>query len=303
MQTEPARGKTERKAHKALGGRLRYLFFTILVRSKLVFLAKILMHLVVAWYCCVPSVRKRAYPYLGRRFPGQGAFCRFWHVYRLYLQLGQNILAGIQAGITRRFPVSSCTIPGCQASQNDGSGIIVLSAHFGGWQLGLAGLERLGRKVSVVQVPSQGEQNRHYYGYSGGRDFAVIDATDPVGAMLAATTALARGEIVCIMADRPDFEKKPEKSLAVPFLGGKIRLPAGPFAMASMTGARLMVLLTVWKNGQVCLLEAKDLKIPANLPRRKTDAFEPYMQAYAKCLEQAVIQYPYQYYCFYDLWE
>ena len=290
-------------ALKALGSRLQYGIFALLVRCRLLFLAKLLLFVVVAWYCCVPSVRRRAYPYLAHRYPGCKGVRRFVRVYALYLRLAQTILARMVAGITGNFPFNLVAPQLVRiVKENTDRGLIVLSAHFGGWQLGMAGLERFGRAVQVVQWASPGETDRHYFERGKGRAFGIIDAANPAGAMVAAAAALRRGEIVCLMGDRLAGDSAREKSVSVPFLGGTIRLPVTAYALASMTGANLAVVFTVWQGGRLCLHEARVLDIPQGLSHKNAANFLPYATAFAASLERAVQCHPDQFYNFYDMW-
>lgn len=289
--------------YKALGSRLQYGFFALLVRCRGIFLAKLLLAFVVAWYCCVPSLRRRAYPYLSRRFPNDGSFHRCLRVYMLYWHLGKTLLARMIAGITGRFPVNqSAAALRRIVEANPGRGIIILSAHFGGWQLGLSGLEQFEKPVHIVQWGSPGEQDRHYFERGQGRPFDIIDASDPTSALVAAAAALRRGEIVCNMGDRLGGSGDHTKSLTVPFLGEDAHFPMAAYALASITGAQLVCVFTAWEESSIALVQAIPLDIPQGLSHRRPEDFRPYVDAYVACLTQAVRAYPYQYYNFYDMW-
>ena len=287
----------------ALGSRLQYGIFALLVRCHLLFCAKMLLLMVVAWYCCVPRVRRRAYAYLAHRYPCCGGLRRWLRVYALYLRFARTLFARMEAGITGHFPFGPVEPELVRiVEESAGRGLIVLSAHFGGWQLGMAGLEHFGRPVQVVQWASPGEADRHYFERGKGRAFGIIDAANPAGVMVAATAALRRGEIVCLMGDRLAGDNAREKSVSVPFLGGTIRLPVTAYALASMTGASLAVVFTEWQGGRICLHEARVLDIPQGLSHKNVANFLPHATAFAASLERAVQCHPDQFYNFYDMW-
>ncbi len=300
----PKNKRAQRAPYKALGSRLQYGFFALLIRCRGVFLAKLLLAFVVAWYCCVPSLRRRAYPYVSRRFPNDGRLRRSQRIYCLYWHLGKTLLARMIAGITGDFPVNqSASALQRIIEASPERGLIILSAHFGGWQLGLSGLEQFEKPVHIVQWGSPGEKDRHYFERGQGKAFNIIDASDPTSALVAAAAALRRGEIVCNMGDRLGGEDAQAKSLSVPFLGDMAHFPMAPYALASMTGARLVCVFTAWEGSKISLVQAVPLDIPGGLSHRRPDDFRPYVETYVKCLNQAVQAYPNQFYNFYNMWQ
>lgn len=288
-----------------LGSRLQYGFFEVLVRCRMLFVARMVLAFVVLYYAMLPHVRQRCAAYIERRFPRAGGWGRFVHTYRLYLNFGQVLLDRMIAGVTGRFPFCETGQQVRQRFDEAGAnphGCIVLTAHLGAWQVGIAGLEQFDRPVNVVQLHNPEDQGKHYFLHGKGRPFKVIDSADPVGSMVEAAAALRRGEVVCLMGDRLHGTRQAGQGVEVAFMGGSIRVPASAYALASITGAELLMLFTVREKGVTKVFKAERLPVSAGLPRRDVSVFQPYAQQFAAAMETVVERHPYQFFNFYDMW-
>lgn len=288
-----------------LGSRLQYGIFEVLVRCRLLFVARMVLAFVVLYYALLPHVRLRCAAYIKRRFARAGGLGRFVHTYRLYLNFGQVLLDRMIAGVTGRFPFCETDQQVRQCFDVAGAnphGCIVLTAHVGAWQVGIAGLDQFDRPVNVVQLHNPADQGKHYFQHGRGRPFKIIDSADPVGSMVEAAAALRRGEVVCLMGDRMHGTRQSGQGVDVAFLGGNIRIPASGYALASITGAELLMLFTVREKGVTRVFKAERLEVPAGLPRRDVAVFQPYAQQFAAAMETVVKRHPYQFFNFYDMW-
>ena len=288
-----------------LGSRLQYGIFEVLVRCRLLFVARMVLAFVVLYYALLPHVQQRCAAYIKRRFPCAGGLGRFVHAYRLYLNFGQVLLDRMIAGVTGRFPFCETDQQVRQCFDVAGAnphGCIVLTAHVGAWQVGIAGLDQFDRPVNVVQLHNPADQGKHYFQHGRGRPFNIIDSADPVGSMVEAAAALRRGEVVCLMGDRMHGTRQSGQGVDVAFMGGNIRIPASGYALASITGAELLMLFTVREKGVTRVFKAERLEVPAGLPRRDVAVFQPYAQQFATAMEAVVERHPYQFFNFYDMW-
>ena len=297
--------QNKRPIAATLGSRLQYGIFEVLVRCRLLIVARMVLAFVVLYYALLPHVRLRCAAYIKRRFPRAGCLGRFVHTYRLYLNFGQVLLDRMIAGVTGRFPFCETDQLVRQCFDVAGAnphGCIVLTAHVGAWQVGIAGLDQFDRPVNVVQLHNPADQGKHYFQHGRGRPFKIIDSADPVGSMVEAAAALRRGEVVCLMGDRMHGTRQSGQGVDVAFLGGNIRIPASGYALASITGAELLMLFTVREKGVTRVFKAERLSVPAGLPRRDVDVFQPYAQQFAAAMETVVKRHPYQFFNFYDMW-
>ena len=297
--------QNKRPIAATLGSRLQYGIFEVLVRCRLLIVARMVLAFVVLYYALLPHVRLRCAAYIKRRFPRAGCLGRVVHTYRLYLNFGQVLLDRMIAGVTGRFPFCETDQQVRQCFDVAGAnphGCIVLTAHVGAWQVGIAGLDQFDRPVNVVQLHNPADQGKHYFQHGRGRPFKIIDSADPVGSMVEAAAALRRGEVVCLMGDRMHGTRQSGQGIEVAFMGGNIRIPASGYALASITGAELLMLFTVREKGVTRVFKAERLSVPAGLPRRDVDVFQPYAQQFAAAMETVVKRHPYQFFNFYDMW-
>lgn len=291
------------RPYRNLGSPLQYQIFLWIVRCRALPLARALLAVVVLYYTLLPHVRRRCSWYLQRRFGNVDGWTGFVHAYRLYLHFGQILLDRMVAGTTGRFPLSptSPTVRAqlLEAMQNP-KGCILLSAHIGAWQVGLAGLTDLDRLVHIAQPRDPDDPDKHYFERGKGRACHIIDLSDPIGAFVEMAAALRRGELVCLMGDR--LTRDTEKSVSAPFLGGRIALPVHAYALASMTEAALVMLFTVREKGSTQAILAERIPVPPALPRNDPSAFLPFATRFAQTMEEVVRRYPYQFFNFYNMW-
>jgi predicted LPLAT superfamily acyltransferase len=293
------------RSHQSLGSHLQYQIFHWIVRCRALPLARALLAIVVLYYTLLPHVRRRCSSYLQRRFGKAEGWTGFVHAYRLYLHFGQVLLDRMIAGTTGYFPRRSPTPvlyeEILEAARNP-KGCILLTAHVGAWQIGLVGLEQLDRPVHIAQIHNPDNPEKHYFERGKGRALYIINTLDPIGAFIEMAAALRRGELVCLMGDRLPNNQNTKHYVTVPFLGGRIALPVSAYALASMTGAELVILFTVREKGITRILRAERLKVPSGLPRHDPEVFVPFATRFARAMEEYVQSYPYQFFNFYNMW-
>jgi predicted LPLAT superfamily acyltransferase len=130
----------------------------------------------------------------------------------------------------------------------------------------------------------------------------VIDAADRGPQLvLNLKEALERGRMIGIMADRA---LATERAVSVDFLGGKARLPVGPWQLAATLKVPVILGFACYEgsNRYSVYLEMFDDKI--ELPRQQRDAaIAAYAQRYAQRLEHFTRLAPYNWFNFFDYWQ
>lgn len=288
---------------RSLGSRFKHGFFYAVIKWLGMKPAYAFLAVVVFYYSLLPSVRRRSRPYLERRFPGASAFALWRHGFRLNRAFGLVLLERAAMGITGQADVGAETDEAEVAAGllREGKGLLILSAHLGAWQMGMAGLGRYSVPVNLVQRRDGGDVDRHYFEHGGGgRAPAIINAADPVASLALAAGALLRREIVCMMGDRV----RSGDSLAVEaeFLGGGIRLPGAPFYLAGRFGCPVLVIFS--RRGKAMTVSGRAhavLRVPENCGR-DPEKLQPYARQFTAAMEKFVAEYPYQFFNFYDLW-
>jgi predicted LPLAT superfamily acyltransferase len=197
-------------------------------------------------------------------------------------------------------------LEGLRAVRRWRQGCILLSAHVGNWEMSSYWLHTIAGnvgKVHVVMVRDDVEFVQRFVDERLRGDFThVIDPRDGIGASLAINAAIADGDMVCMLADRV-FGDQP--AVEVDFMGGRVRLPIGPFHTAMMTGAPIMVGFLV-KTGLRRYVVQVDDPWWVRMPERRGDrpaAIQAAVQRWARRLELQARRYPQQWHNFYNYWE
>ena len=265
-----------------------------------------LLLLVVAFYyvLCRPSVRERAAPYLSRRFGRRGAVRRLMDSYRMFLGLGKALIDRTAFGILGEETLK-VSFPERQSLLDllrEGRGIILMTAHVGCWQSAMATLRSLGVPVHLLLHREEGDVDLQYYEHSGATPpFGIIDPSNPLGGVVEMMQALKRGEVVCVMGDRPLGTGK--GLVALDFLGEKASFPFSAFKIASATGAPVVVLFSEKTDpGHYRLRMDRVIRVEPDLGRSHEE-FAPYVGQFVRALESYTRDNPYQFFNFFNMWE
>lgn len=128
----------------------------------------------------------------------------------------------------------------------------------------------------------------------------VTDASPATAVML--NEKITAGESVVIAGDRTPVNGGDRQS-AVNFLGEKAYFPQGPYILASILKCPVYALFCVrdGENYKIIIREMTD-RIVLNRKTREADITE-WVKKYAAMLEELALQYPMQWFNFYDFWK
>jgi phosphatidylinositol dimannoside acyltransferase len=164
------------------------------------------------------------------------SYFRYWHeVFRLPAMSRNRIVDSVvtsgEAGLRSGF--------------DEGSGAILALPHMGNWDLAGAWACLTGMPVTTVaerlEPPSLFERFVAYRESLGMEVIALTGAGNPLATL---RSSLQQGRLVCLLADR-DLTGA---GVDVALLGEEARLPAGPAALARMTGAPLHGLTLTYRG-------------------------------------------------------
>jgi lauroyl/myristoyl acyltransferase len=128
-------------------------------------------------------------------------------------------------------------------TRSGGAGVIVVTAHMGSFEVGMAALREQERRVHVVfrrDPIRQFERLRSELRWRLGVEEAPVD--DGWTVWMRLRDALLADEAVVLQGDRVMPGQKGER---VPFLDGHLMLPSGPVKLALATGAPIVPILSV----------------------------------------------------------
>lgn len=173
------------------------------------------------------------------------------------------------------------------AARASGTGVIVITAHMGSFEVGLAALKQIEPTIHVVfrrDVQGAFEQSRMALRQRLGVQEAPVD--DGWTVWMRLRDALNRNEAVVLQGDRvmPGQKGKP-----IAFLGGHLMLPNGPMKLSKATGAPIVPIFSIRRPGG----KLRVIIEPALRGESKTaDAGDdPILSEWAGLLERYVTQY------------
>ena len=170
-------------------------------------------------------------------------------------------------------------------------GVIILTAHLGSFEIGLAALAEVEPVIHVVfkrdaldgfELIRKGLRER-----LGIREAPIDDGWDT---WIGLRDALKADEVVVLQGDRAMAGQKAE---AVPFFKGRLRLPTGPVRLAQLTGSPIVPVFVVRTNGGRCRLSVEEpIYVDVNEPR--IDGIDPALLRIGKVMEKYIGAYPEQ---------
>jgi len=239
------------------------------------------------------------------RVTGRTGFANFILSYRLFFNFSRFMVAYAELGKLQieRF---RHRVDGLESAQRSietalagGNGAILLTMHLGHWDLGLKLLSGLNRAVHVVMMSEDLPEVSRYADEA--RRFPGLQVHQTGSSQLLAVdlmTALRRGELVAIQADRPAGNAV----MDVPFFGAEAPLPTGPVILAMATGAPILPVFVLFSGGiryRVLMLP------PLRFDRVRGDggaALQTAMERIAAVMESVVSHHPDQWFNFFDVW-
>lgn len=287
---------------KSLASRFKHEIFLCILRMRLTVVARLLLYPVSFYYALHPAIRKRYSAYLTHRFGSAAGLPGLWRTARAYKNFADVLLDRAILRIRGNLSVrqDQRTLDALRDILSRGNGCLLVSAHFGSWQLGILGLESLGRPIHLVQWVDEGDVDRHYFQDSGQvHDVHIINARQGLSAVIEIRQALKANGIVCCMGDRLTPHDK--ETVTVPFLGGGIAIPAAPYVLASACGTPVMHAFSLRKDGVITGLPPVVTHVPAHIRRNRAE-LEKAARRFASHLEELTLRYPYHFFNFHDVW-
>jgi lauroyl/myristoyl acyltransferase len=178
-------------------------------------------------------------------------------------------------------------------------GVVVLTSHFGSWEIAARLMQRFDRRVNVVMAQEANPSVEQFQGELRARSgLNVIHSDSSPFAALNMLQALRRGEVVAIQMDRsgPGQVTRP-----IEFFGAPTRFQYGPFALARVTGVPL------WPVFAARIGVRRYRIMPESLRTIARDASEQQtiavMQDVVRSFEGHVRAYPHQWFQFAPFWD
>ncbi len=188
-------------------------------------------------------------------------------------------------------------------------GCVLLGAHLGSFEvLRSLAAQAPARVWALMFRGNAGALTQALERLNPGLRESVIEIGDAAG-MLRVSECIARGEIVGILADRIPSVGEPghrvdNRQIAVPFLGGKALFPAGPFVLAAVLGAPVVLFHGVRTGPQQYAVRFEPFADRVVLRRTaRAEDLRAVVGRYAAALECACHAHPFNWFNFFAFWE
>lgn len=178
-------------------------------------------------------------------------------------------------------------------------GLVVLTSHFGCWEIGARVMQKLDRPVNLVMATEANETVEHFAVTKREQHgLTVIHSDRSVFSSVEMIRALKRGEIVAIQLDRA---AQGQVTQPIDFFGRPAPFQIGPFILAKLAGVPLWPVYVVRLGRR----SYRFLPEPFRYIDRRADRDEVLrvMRDVIGSFEKNVRTYPHQWFQFHPVWE
>ncbi len=214
-------------------------------------------------------------------------------------KFGQIILDRFAMYAGKEFDIKAENYKLYQELSEGKKGFLMLGSHTGNYEL--AGYSFPEKNKRIFAVVFSGEKETVMKGRENlFRDthITMVPMREDMSHIFELNAQLAEGNIVSMPGDRVFGSTK---SISSTFFGEKASFPAGPFALCVGRGVPA-VMIFVMKTG-LRKYETIIRRIDVPEEGKKSEKMQMMADAYARGLEEAVRQYPLQWFNFYDFWK
>lgn len=189
---------------------------------------------------------------------------------------------------------------GERVTKNLDDGTILLFSHFGGWASS-SSKPSTKNKINIVmkEVILDSIKNIEKNIDKTTSNIKIIDQSlGQLAVSIAIANAISNKEVVAIMADRPTSEKYKYK---VEFFGKIANFNKNPFKISYKTKTPILCAFVISSGLQT--YKVKTIKLDLNFDLKEDEAIEIAIKQYVKLLEDILLEYPNQWFNFYNFWE
>jgi KDO2-lipid IV(A) lauroyltransferase len=182
-----------------------------------------------------------------------------------------------------------------------GKGILLVTPHFGNWELGGALLSSQGYSLNVVSLvtpdPAMMALREKVREKLGIRHIYVGKKEGPLQ-MLGILDALRRNEIVAMLCDR-DSSTTP---VTVDLFGFPFVVPTGPVVLGMLTGTTLIPSFVIHRRGKYEAFIGKPILVNGAGKKGRNEIIREKTAELTREFERVISRFPDQWYNFYPAW-
>lgn len=285
---------------KSRGGSLGYLCFVLTIKHLGIKAAYALLFVVVPYFIPFSPKSTSAIWIYNRRILKYGVLSAFFGIFKHYYRFGQTIIdkIAIVNGLEHRYKYSFENYDEFLTVLNSGSGVVMIGAHVGSWEIGAPFFDEYGKKINIVMYDAEYRKIKEVIERNAAKNYKVIAlGEEPLESIIKIKHAIDAGEYVCFQGDR--FARE-ESTLPHRFMGSEVKFPAGPFTVASRMRVPVVFYFAMREKG----LRYRFHFVVAHAVERKEklSVEQQLLDQYVATLEDVVRRYPDQWFNFYKFW-
>lgn len=282
---------------KSKGTVTGYKIFVFFINKLGIRFAYVILTFVALYFCGFNRKGTNAIYYYTRQRLGYKPLKAAISVFKNFYVFGQTIIdkIAISSGLRDKFTFNFDGIENLKELLAQGRGGILISAHVGNFEVAEFFFEDLNEKhnLNLVVTDAEHQSIKAYFEKITQKTtlkFIVIE--EDLSHIFGITTAVNRGELVCITGDR---YYEGSKVLEADFLGAKAAFPAGPFQIAARLDTPIIFVYVMKKTSKHYHLYAR----PMQMKHRDTQGL---LENYIEDLEWVLKQYPLQWFNYFRFW-
>ena len=260
--------------------------------------ARALLHPICLYFVIFSGAARRASRGYLRRVLGRTP--RWREIYRHYHTFASTILDRVLL-LSGRIGDFQLAVDGPDLVARElagGRGVLLLGSHVGSFELcRAAGSDHAGLEVNVVMHEGNAGKIAAWMREVAPERSPRVIAPGQPETMLLIRDALARGEIVAMLGDRPIGRAA---TMPVEFLGAPADFPTGPLRVALALDVPVVLFFGIYRAPRCYDLYFERLPTAAGDPQARLDSL---LRAYVARLESHTRAAPYNWFNFYDYWE
>lgn len=220
-----------------------------------------------------------------------------WDAYGVFREFARSLTEAMEQWGPHPKPLTLDVVGQeiCEAALRDGRGLVVLTGHFGSWEVGARGIGRLGRPLSMVTGFEPNATVREFvHDMRTRHGFRVIYSAQSHFTGLPILHALRRNEVVGLQIE--PWGPMPGTH-EVPFFGRPTRFQLGPFEIARIAKAPIAAVFAL-RTG----IRSYRLTVAGRWEPRTPEEARAALAEAVGIYERLVREHPSQWLFFEDLW-
>ena len=287
---------------KTRGGTFGYMFFIYMIRCLGITAAYGFLALVVLYFIpFAPKATGNTWSYARNRLK-YGRLKSVALLLKNYYRLGQILIdkVAIGNGMTGKYHFKFENYQAFLDVLNGNTGVIMIGAHVGNWEIGVPFFDDYGKKINIVMYDAEHRRIKEILEKNGqDKDFKIIPVNeDNLTHVFRITEALNKKEYVCFQGDR--YLNK-EKLLTGTLLEQKAPFPAGPFLLGSRMKVPVVFYFAMREPGRTYRFHF--IRTEPVIRTKEKKAEIALLEQYTAALDQILKRYPEQWFNYYSFWE